>query len=46
MILDVSVGRLSSQDDLDDEASSVYASSTISAVAAGKPDTDSNEYLD
>ncbi|XP_011348867.1 stromal interaction molecule homolog isoform X2 [Ooceraea biroi] len=28
-------GRLSSQDDLDDEASSVYASSSISAIAAG-----------
>ncbi|XP_012062007.1 PREDICTED: stromal interaction molecule homolog [Atta cephalotes] len=37
-------GRLSSQDDLDDEASSVYTSS-VSAVA-GKLDTDSNEYLD
>ncbi|XP_071567136.1 stromal interaction molecule homolog [Temnothorax nylanderi] len=28
-------GRLSSQDDLDDEASSVYAPSSVSAVAAG-----------
>ncbi|XP_011860629.1 PREDICTED: stromal interaction molecule homolog [Vollenhovia emeryi] len=28
-------GRLSSQDDLDDEASSMYASSSVSAVAAG-----------
>lgn len=36
-------GRLSSQDDLDDEANSVYASSSVSAIAAG---TDSNEYLD
>lgn len=36
------IGRLSSQDDLDDEASSVYASSSVSAVAAGN----SNEYLD
>ncbi|KAL6438162.1 hypothetical protein ACFW04_004407 [Cataglyphis niger] len=39
-------GRLSSQDDLDDEASSMYTPSTVSAVAAGKLDMDSNEYLD
>ncbi|KAL0129803.1 hypothetical protein PUN28_001808 [Cardiocondyla obscurior] len=33
--LGLSRGRLSSQDDLDDEASSVYAPSSVSAAAAG-----------
>lgn len=37
------IGRLSSQDDLDDDASSVY---TSSVGGAGKLDTDSHEYLD
>lgn len=38
------IGRLSSQDDLDDEASSVYAPS--SCGAAGKLETDFHEYID
>lgn len=37
-------GRLSSQDDLDDEASSVYSPSTCGA--AGKLETDFHEHLD
>lgn len=37
-------GRLSSQDDLDDEASSIYSPSTCGA--AGKLETDFHEHLD
>lgn len=37
-------GRLSSQDDLDDEASSMYSPS--SCGTAGKPETDLHEHLD
>ena len=37
-------GRLSSQDDLDDEANSVYSSSLCGA--AGKQETDFHEHLD